>query len=344
MKRIIGIIVTYNGLHWIERCLRSLTESSYPCQIIVVDNGSTDTTTSFIKREFPGVTLIETGKNLGFGQANNRGLKIALDMQAEYIFLLNQDAWVESDTLSSLVAAQLKNPAYGIVSPTHLNGKGVAMDRYFLEYFRQSGINGYLNKMILRLKDESRCEQAGASREQAEDNLLIDTTFVNAAAWLITRECLQKVGGFDPIFFHYGEDRNYTQRVLFKGFKIGIHLYSRICHDREDRIREDRISEDRISDTDGNRVSDTVADKQYHFKKEWEHFLNQVCDIRRPGYKSLIFRRFLRYSLLTGLHILYFNKTRLLYNYGMAKKILFSIPRIHRSRSRSQAENCSQYL
>ena len=63
-----------------------------------------------------------------------------------------------------------------------------------------------------------------------------NTHYVNAAAWLLPRKTLEMIGGFDPIFFHYGEDDNYMNRVLYHGFKIGICPKVRIVHDTERRL------------------------------------------------------------------------------------------------------------
>jgi len=57
-----------------------------------------------------------------------------------------------------------------------------------------------------------------------------------AAFWLISAECLMKVGVFDPIFFHYGEDGDYLSRVRFHGFKIGVVMDSIAYHDRQERV------------------------------------------------------------------------------------------------------------
>jgi GT2 family glycosyltransferase len=64
---------------------------------------------------------------------------------------------------------------------------------------------------------------------------LYELPFVNAAAWLIPRKVFFDVGGFDPIFFHYGEDTNYCQRILFHNYKIGVLSQAFILHDREHR-------------------------------------------------------------------------------------------------------------
>lgn len=62
---------------------------------------------------------------------------------------------------------------------------------------------------------------------------IYEADFVNAAAWLISRHCIGKVGGFNPSFFHYGEDDNYVQRLKFHSFKLGVLPTANIFHDRE---------------------------------------------------------------------------------------------------------------
>ena len=64
--------------------------------------------------------------------------------------------------------------------------------------------------------------------------------YVNCAAWLVSKECIRKVGGFDPLFFHYGEDENYCQRVHYHGYKIGVSTIAKIRHDRDERNGEMR--------------------------------------------------------------------------------------------------------
>lgn len=84
------IIVNYNTKDLIKNCIDSIYKhtKAVKFEIIVSDNGSTDGSIEIIKREFPNVILIENNENLGFGKANNRGLKIA---KGKYIFYLNSD-------------------------------------------------------------------------------------------------------------------------------------------------------------------------------------------------------------------------------------------------------------
>jgi GT2 family glycosyltransferase len=65
--------------------------------------------------------------------------------------------------------------------------------------------------------------------------------FVNAATWLVSKECFQKTGYFEPIFNHYGEDRNFCDRVHYHKFKIGIVKNASICHDRIVKLNSNKI-------------------------------------------------------------------------------------------------------
>lgn len=97
--RIAVVILTYNPKKWLHKCLISLEQSTIDLNVIVVDNKSTDGTNHIIKNDFPDVTLVEAKENQGFGKGNNVGIKIAINIGADYVFLLNQDAWIEPDTI-----------------------------------------------------------------------------------------------------------------------------------------------------------------------------------------------------------------------------------------------------
>lgn len=227
---IYSIVVTYNGCKWLDKCLGSLINSTVPTKILVIDNKSTDGTPDKIRSMFPSVEIIETGQNLGFGKANNIGLTRALNESADYVFLLNQDAWVEADTIEKLVSAQ--SSEYAILSPVHLNGQGDALDSNFAYYLLNSLTPAIISDIYLnRVKD------------------LYEIQYVNAAAWLLNMKCVEIVGGFDPSFFMYGEDDNYILRVKYYGFKIGICPSAKIYHGRQfrDNKKWDHLSSNKKS-------------------------------------------------------------------------------------------------
>jgi GT2 family glycosyltransferase len=298
LKTVITIIVTYNGLKWIDGCLRSVKDSIYPSRIHVIDNGSTDGTIVFIREHYPEVMLTVSPYNLGFGQANNIGMKKALDEHADYVFLLNQDAFVAPDTIGALIGVHTADPTMGIISPLHLNGKGDAMDTNFLEYFLRSSVRDWAEGILLEKGRQS----------------LVSTDFVNAAAWLITADCLKQTGGFDPIFFHYGEDDNYAQRVRYRNFGIGVFTQARIRHDRESRAGAVTLPQ--------------------QMKKEWVRILIWACNIRRPGYRAFIVRRALRHALRAVIAVCSLNMPLFRYHFTLAARTIGHMGKIGDSRRR----------
>lgn len=218
-ERILTIIVTFNGMKWIDKCIHSVLSSSIKSEIFVVDNASSDNTPDYIATNFPQVHLVKSKKNLGFGAANNIGLQHAIDNGYDYVYLLNQDAWVKEDTFEKLISAQKNHPEYGILSPIQLEANEQHFDYNFGAIISQWN------------KETKACEDLFFKRE----NEVIPFPRIMAAHWLISRDCLVNVGGFSPAFFHYGEDNNYADRAWKKGFKVGIVTGTTGIHDRENR-------------------------------------------------------------------------------------------------------------
>lgn len=217
-KKIVTIIVTFNGENFIKDCLDSVRNSDLPSEIVIIDNASTDNTISIIKQEDYEVTLIKNERNIGFGLANNIGLRYALKKSFNYILLLNQDAVVEINMLTILIQAFEQYPEYGILSPLHLQSNKRFLDNNFYRYLTQ-GCPEYITDLSLKRNIK----------------LAYSSSFVNAAIWLLSRHCVEKVGGFDPIFFYRGEDNDYFNRVIYKGFRMGISPNAIAYHHRENR-------------------------------------------------------------------------------------------------------------
>ncbi|MEN9907168.1 MAG: hypothetical protein RLZZ540_309 [Bacteroidota bacterium] len=214
--KILTIVVTYNGGKWINKCIDSIQRSNLPSDIYVIDNGSIDDTVSVLKK-YSGIYLFESKINLGFGQANNIGLKYSLDNNYDYVFLLNQDAWVEEDTLKILYAIAFKNNDYGIISPMHHFSNEKKLEFFFSTRLSPYSCENILSDYVVKGVDNM--------------NDVYSLNFVNAAAWLLSRKVIENIGGFDPLFFHYGEDNNYCQRLKYHNFKIGITPKTKIYHD-----------------------------------------------------------------------------------------------------------------
>lgn len=218
MPKISCIIVTYNAMKWAERCFNSLRQSSVPLHCIVIDNGSTDGTQEYIKNHFPEVDFIQSENNLGFGKANNIGIEKAYKEGSEFFYLMNQDAWLYPDSIEKLLAVYNDYPIQkeiGILSPMHINGTEKQLDIFLDKYI---AINFEKTRLISDLYFQDL-------------KSFYEINFINAAHWFIPRHTIETVGGFNPYFFHYGEDVEYANRVHFHQKKIFLVPGSKVIHD-----------------------------------------------------------------------------------------------------------------
>lgn len=234
MAKILSIIVSYNFEPWIHKCLPSLLESSYPTDILVVDNNSGDNTTQIIKETYPTIRLIESSENLGFGKANNIGLDIVLKEEYDYAFLVNQDAWVDRNCIANLIKVNTDN--IGIISPIHYDGTETMLDYGFDVYTKQA---------------------------RTENSYRV-CSFVNAAFWFIPNPVIRKAGGFAPIFFHYGEDKDYANRIRYYGLNIVLAEEAKAYHDRQQR----------------------KTDRKAFLKSEFVYHLTEYCNINYTFVKA----------------------------------------------------------
>ncbi|MCQ2116477.1 MAG: glycosyltransferase family 2 protein [Bacteroidales bacterium] len=211
--KILVIVVTYNGMKWIERCLCSVAMSRVKADCMVVDNCSTDGTPEWIEENFPEVRLVRSERNLGFGGGNNVGLQVALDENYDYVYLLNQDAWLQRDTFDKLLEAwdnsRAEGEHFGLLSPMQTTANPDRLDARFQFYYRVS-----------------KPMTPGGVKEMK---------FIMAAHWMISRECLQDVGGFSPAFSQYGEDDNWLNRAVYHGWRYGAVNTAFAVHDRDQR-------------------------------------------------------------------------------------------------------------
>lgn len=213
--KVIVIIVTYNGIEWVRRCFDSLKESIIEPDVFVVDNGSKDGTQDYIKKNYPKTIFQQSSENLGFGKANNIGLQYALDNGYDYAYLLNQDAWIFPETIGELIRISKAYPEYGILSPFQINANGQIDNNFYIRISLTTIFQQLFNDIY-----------------NNEEKDVYEVPSMMAAHWFLPRKTIIKIGGFSPSFPHYGEDDNYSNRVIYHGFKIGITPKLRVVHDR----------------------------------------------------------------------------------------------------------------
>jgi len=211
--KVTAVIVTYNGAAWIAGALQSLRDSHHACAAIVVDNASTDDTVAIVSRDFPEVQLLRSSANLGFGRGNNLGIAAALRSGADAVFLLNQDAWVTPEAIGQMVAFLEAELGFHIVSPLHCSPDLGRVDPNTQGAYLQRHAPAYLSDACL-----GRVQPHYAIRG------------VNAAAWMLRADVFRRVGGFDPLFFMYGEDDDLIERFAQHGLRTALLPAARIVH------------------------------------------------------------------------------------------------------------------
>jgi len=215
MTDICVVIVTYNGESWIRGNLTALRASSVPAHVVVVDNDSTDATASAVNSEFPEVELIRMPSNVGFGIGNNVGISRSIERGFQYTFLLNQDAFVTPTCLKEL-RDFLESTDYAAVTPLHCSPSLDQVDQKTLRHY----LSRYATDFI-----------SDACTGHVRPHYPIRG--VNAAAWFIRNDTFNQVGGFDPLFFMYGEDDDLINRLSFHKARFALLPSCRVVHLRQ---------------------------------------------------------------------------------------------------------------
>ena len=216
--RVVVIVLNWNGSADTLCCLETLEKVTYPgCEILLVDNGSTDDSVAILRDAYPQVKMIETGQNLGFVGGNNVGLEYACSVGAEYALLLNNDTEVAPDFLTHLVEAAERSPQVGITGPSIY---------YFDEpnTFWSAGGSIDWKRGVTSMVGLNQVE----SGQFGEEPRPVD--FVTGCALLIKMSVVEEVGMLDPRFFLYYEETEWCVRVAHSGYTI-LHVpCSKIWH------------------------------------------------------------------------------------------------------------------
>lgn len=213
--RVTVIILNWNGKADTLECLASLQNDQYAEKhVLVVDNGSSDDSAQALREACPDYEVLETGENLGFTGGNNAGIRRALEMGADYVFLLNNDTVVEPDALTRLVEAAQALPEYGILTPV-INYYDRPDEAWFAgsRMDLKRGVAVHDNSHVPARTDPPR-----------------DVPWTTGCAMLIPAPVIQDVGGFDERYFLNWEDVDLSLRIRATGKTIALVPAARILH------------------------------------------------------------------------------------------------------------------
>lgn len=210
------IIVNYNVKYFLEHCLYSVQKAAQgiDTEVLVIDNDSADNSVNYLKPLFPEVVFVENKENMGFGRANNLGLKMA---KGNYILFLNPDTLIQEDSLRKCITAFEADEKIGAIGVRMIDGSG----RFLKESkrsFPSPSTSMYKLFGLSKLFPHSPVfSKYHLGHLNDKNNHVVD---VLAGAFMMIRsDVLQKTGGFDKDFFMYGEDIDLSYRIQKAKYK-----------------------------------------------------------------------------------------------------------------------------
>jgi N-acetylglucosaminyl-diphospho-decaprenol L-rhamnosyltransferase len=212
------VVVTYDALPWLERCLASV--HGYPT--VVVDHGSEDGTLE-IARRFEHVRVVQQA-NRGVGAGWNRGIA---ETSEPWVLLLNADAWVLGDAVPRLVEFGESHPEAALVGPRLLNPDGTLQRsaRGFPTPWRLATEYFFLRKLAPGSRALNAFYAANWNHEEARE-----VEWVNGAAMLVRRAAVEEVGGVDEAFFMFNEESDWQYRMRAAGWKVWFFPGAEVVH------------------------------------------------------------------------------------------------------------------
>ena len=200
------IIVNYKTKELTVNCVRSMQAHFNPAmyEVIIVDNDSHDGSAAHFRKELPGAIVIESEKNIGFGSANNLGVKEA---SGEYILLLNSDTLVTANILEKFVSFYTSNSHLkpGVVGSPLIDEAGKVIHSFGNFPFPLKLFTG-------------SCKSNAETLRDAEQHYFAPTKIVVGADMFIKRSVFDEVGGFDENIFLYEEELELQYRLQQKGY------------------------------------------------------------------------------------------------------------------------------
>ena len=220
--RVSVVIPTHQTRELTLRCVDSLQTCLPPlCEIVVVDDGSTDGTAESLRRRHPTVKVVTLSPGRGFTIAANRGMREA---RGELLFLLNSDTEVEPTTVPRLLAAFDENPRLGVagVELRFPDGRPQWSAGHMPTPLWLFGVASGMVRALEHVPGYRRLRPEGGARDRVD--------WVCGAAMTVRREAWLAVGGFDERFHFYCQDLDLCLRVLAAGWTVEVVSGARVTH------------------------------------------------------------------------------------------------------------------
>jgi hypothetical protein len=221
------VIISYNTADWTRRCLASLYEQTRDVdfEVLLVDNASSDGSAAMVSKEFADVRLIVMGENVGFGRAVNLAARQAT---GRYLLLLNPDAEVVDGAVQHLVRFADTSPINRVYGGRTLRPEGG------LNPTSCWGLPSVWSLVCFATGLSTAFRQSRLFDPESLGNWQRDSVrtvgMVTGCLLLIDRALWERLGGFDPVFFMYGEDADLCIRATDLGASPVITPSSTVIH------------------------------------------------------------------------------------------------------------------
>lgn len=214
------IILNWNGEKDTIECLNSLKHIIYPNYVILlVDNGSIDGSVEYFRKKYPDIEIIENGRNMGFAEGCNIGIRRSLEKGANYVLLLNNDTTVEPNFLDEMVTLAESKKDIGIVGPKIC---------YYDEKNKISRAGEKINTITGKVTINKRDHIDDETNTRDKNGEMVD--IVEGSCFLIRSNLFDKIGLLDPEYFAYSEDIDYCLRAKKNNFDVYCCHSSKIYH------------------------------------------------------------------------------------------------------------------
>ena len=217
MTAVSAVIVTYNSRDEIAACLDSFARhtSRDVCEVVVVDNCSTDGTAGFVEASYPWVRLVRSRRNSGLSTGINAGVAAS---SGEFVAVINPDVRFERDVLSPLAAHLRAHGDVGVVAPKLLNDDGsLQLSCRAFPGYSTVLFNRY--SLLTRLLPGNRRSRAYLMSDFDHASIR-DVDWVSGAALMFPRRVFDELGGWDAGFFLFNEDVDFCRRVHDAGYRV----------------------------------------------------------------------------------------------------------------------------
>ena len=234
------IIVNYNVRHFLKRCIESIYNSKVDnlnIEVYVVDNASIDGSNDMIRSDFEDVKLIANSQNVGFSVANNQAIKVA---SGKHILILNPDTVLQEDTLQICYTYMERNPGVGAVGVKMIDGAG----KFLPESKRDLPTvwNSFAKLSGLAATFPSSSTFNGYALGHLDENENHSIQVLCGAFMYIRNSVIDEVGMFDERFFMYGEDIDWSRRIVEGGHEIHYVSDTTIIHYKGESTKKASLS------------------------------------------------------------------------------------------------------